>query len=98
LTCIKYVRDIGLLVTSFNGTIKIFDGFDFKEVWKSSNKSRKQAYHTNIITFDVSTPLGLMATGGAEGKLMLVDPYALGIVNVVNAHNADIISLYIYNE
>jgi hypothetical protein len=35
------MRDIGLIATSFNGTIKIFDGFDFKEVWKNSNKTRK---------------------------------------------------------
>jgi hypothetical protein len=87
LTCIKYMRDIGLIVTSFNGTVKIFDGFDFKEVWKNNNKNRKQLHHTNIITFDVSTALGLMATGGAEGKLLLIDPYALGIINSVQAHS-----------
>jgi len=27
-----------------------------------------------------------MATGGAEGKLILIDPYALGILNSVEAH------------
>lgn len=52
-------------------------------MWKTSNKTRKIVYHTSIITFDVSTTLGLMATGGAEGKLLLIDPYALGVVNVV---------------
>lgn len=88
MTCIRYMRDIGLIVTAFNGTVKIFDGFDFKEVWKTTNKSRKLIHHTNIITFDVSTPLGLMATGGAEGKLVLIDPYALGIINSVQAHNS----------
>ena len=75
------MRDIGLIASSFNGTVKIFDGFDFKEVWKTSNKNRKAQHHTNIITFDVSTSLGLLATGGAEGKLVLMDPYAFGIIN-----------------
>ncbi len=98
LTQIRYVREIGLIVTALNGQFKIFDGFDFKEVWKSSNKSRKQIFHTSIITFDVSTKIGLMALGGAEGKLILVDPYAFGIINAVQAHNCEIISLYIYDE
>lgn len=39
-----------------------------------------------------------MATGGVEGKLMLVDPYAFGIINTVTAHNAEIINLYMYHE
>lgn len=81
LTGIRYVRDIGLIVTALNGTIKIFDAFNFKTVWKSTNKSRKEIYHTNIGQFDVSASLGLMATGGIEGKIILIDPYAYGIVN-----------------
>jgi hypothetical protein len=78
-------------VTSLNGTFKIFDAFDFKLVWKSSNKSRKQNYHTNIVSFNVSAPLGLMATGGVEGKLILIDPFALGIINSIMAHSAEIL-------
>jgi hypothetical protein len=35
------MRDIGLIVTSLNGSVKIFDGFDFKELWKTTNKNRK---------------------------------------------------------
>ena len=64
MTQIRYVRDIGLIATALNGTVKIFDGFDFKELWKSANKHRKQAQHTQIVKFDVSITLGLMATGG----------------------------------
>ncbi len=29
ITCIKYVRDIGLIATTLNGCIKIFDAFSF---------------------------------------------------------------------
>lgn len=77
------MRDIGLIAASLNGTLKIFDGFDFKEIWKTPNKQRKQIYHTQLISFDVSTKLGMMAIGGAEGKLILIDPYAFGIINGV---------------
>ena len=98
VTQVRYVREIGLIATALNGTVKIFDGFDFNLLWKSSNKSRKQIYHTNIVTFDVSTHIGLMATGGAEGKVLLIDPYAFGIVNQVQAHTCDILQLYIYEE
>lgn len=39
-----------------------------------------------------------MATGGAEGRLILVDPYAFGIINGVEAHQAEILQLYIFDE
>jgi len=40
-----------------------------------------------------------MATGGAEGKLVLIDPYALGVINAVEAHkNQEILHVFIYNE
>lgn len=97
LTSIRYAKDIGLIATALNGTIKIYDALDFREVWKSSNKNRKDIYHTNITTFDVSTPLGLMATGGSEGKLLLIDPYAFGIINGIQAHLKEIITLYLYS-
>jgi len=29
ITAIKYVEDIGLIATTFNGIIKIFDSFNF---------------------------------------------------------------------
>ena len=40
-----------------------------------------------------------MATGGAEGRLVLIDPYALGIINGVIAHkNKQIINVFCYEE
>ena len=98
ITSIKYVRDIGLIATSFNGTLKFFDAFEFQEQWCSSNASRKKDEHTNITVFDISVKLGLMAIGGAEGKLILIDPYAQGIMNRVDAHGCEILQLYIFDE
>ena len=39
-----------------------------------------------------------MATGGAEGKLILIDPYAQGILNHVEAHTCEILNLYIFTD
>jgi hypothetical protein len=98
LTNIRYVRDIGLIATSLSGMIKLFDGFDFKEVWRSSNKTRKQVYHSQFTCFDVSVKLGIMATGGTEGNLILFDPYAFGVIGGVQAHPCEILQLFIYDD
>jgi hypothetical protein len=87
ITRLRYYKDIGLIGTTFKGTLKIFDAFSFQQIWKNTNKARDEQHRTNIVTFDVSSSLGLMATGGAEGRLILVDPYALGIINGVIAHH-----------
>ena len=39
---LRYVKDIGLIVTAFNGTIKFFDAFNFYQIWKNDNKSRSE--------------------------------------------------------
>lgn len=39
-----------------------------------------------------------MATGGAEGRLILIDPYAQGIIKKVEAHSSEILQLYIFDE
>lgn len=99
ITKLKYFKDIGLVGTTFMGAIKIFDAFNFHQIWKNTNKQREDRYRTNIVTFDVSQRLGAMATGGAEGRLVMIDPYALGIVNGVIAHiNKEIIAVYIFDE
>lgn len=83
----------------FKGTVKIFDPFHFHPVWKNSNKSREDNAHTNIVTFDVSQKLGMMATGGAEGRLVVIDPYALGVVNGIVAHkHREILNVFCYEE
>ena len=99
ITKIRYVRDIGLIACNFRGMIKIFDAFNFHQIWKNDNKMRAPAQHTNIRCFDVSGQLGIMATGGVEGNIVLIDPYALGIVNAVEAHKAtEILQVFIFAE
>lgn len=94
------MRDIGLIGCSLNGTVKIFDGFDFaKELWRSSNKSRKQKFHTQITCFDVTVQLGMMATGGTDGRVIVYDPYAFGIIGAMQAHPGfEVLTISFYNE
>ena len=96
---LRYVKDIGLIVTAFNGTIKFFDAFNFYQIWKNDNKSRSDNQHTSIGTFDVSSSLGVMVTGGAEGLMLAIDPHALGVTNQAEAHKGkDILNVFIYDE
>ena len=94
-----YIRDIGLVAATNGGTIKFFDSFSFYQTWKNSNRVRSSKQHTNISTFDISHSLGVMATGGADGMILLIDPYALGIMNSIDAHRGrEIINLFFYDE
>ena len=96
---LRYLKDIGLIVTTFNGHIKFFDAFNFFTVWKNSNKMRTEKQHTSICTFDISSPLGIMVTGGAEGLLLAIDPHALGVTNYAEAaKQKDIINVFIFEE
>ena len=102
LTSIRYIRDIGLIATSLTGVLKIFDAFSFtNEIWKTSNKTRKQGQHTQITCFDVSVKIGIMVTGGTDGKLVVYDPYAFGVIGAVpEAHgtSSQILRVWIYEE
>ena len=42
ITHIKYVRDIGLVASTFTGTVKFFDAFHFSTTWETTNKLRKE--------------------------------------------------------
>jgi WD40 repeat protein len=51
------------------------------------------------VTFDLSQKMGMMATGGAEGKLLIIDPYAFGLLNSVVANkHSEIVSLFFYDN
>lgn len=40
-----------------------------------------------------------MATAGMEGRLVLIDPYAFGIINATDAHtNTEILKVFIYTS
>ena len=82
ITGIKYVKEIGLIVTTFLGDIRIFDSYNFQLQWHNSNKNRQAIFHCTISCMDINSSLGIMVTGGDMGRLMLIDPHAYGILKV----------------
>lgn len=74
ITKIFYHKDVGLLVSYFNGFLQLYDSMEFKILWETSNYNRKEK--TTITTFDYSELTGLIAVGGVEGKILMFDPSA----------------------
>jgi hypothetical protein len=65
----------------------------------NSNKTRSDEYHVTISSFDVSENIGIIATGGAAGRILLIDPFAHGVLNSAIAHfMIPIIMIVIYES
>ena len=48
---------------------------------------------------DINAPLGIMVSGGDVGLLMLIDPFAFGILKCEEAHFAiPVVSVHIFAE
>jgi hypothetical protein len=54
ITGIRYVKEIGLIVTTFDGSIKILDNITFKTLWHTTNKDRKPEFRATISCWDVN--------------------------------------------
>ena len=42
ITSVKYIKEIGLIATTFLGDIKVFDSYNFQQLWHNDNKHRKR--------------------------------------------------------
>jgi hypothetical protein len=80
ITGLQYHKDIGLILTTFPGVLKVYDAFDFQQLWVTSNETRKEGEHVTISTMDVSPKLGVLVTAGDAGRLLLLDPFAQGVL------------------
>lgn len=47
---------------------------------------------------DYSETNGLLALGGTEGNIIILDSAALKVINSTEAHSSEILSLYFYDE
>jgi len=100
-----YDSETGLIVTTFCGVIQIFESMVFDQSWVSSTRKRQQAHPSmrsvedvTIASMDFSKSLKLIATGGVEGRLVLIDPNARIITSHVKAHNTEILDVYFYDS
>ena len=96
LTKLFYHQDVGLIVSSFKGTLHLYDSMEFKLLWETTNQTRKEK--TTISCFSYSKRAGLIAVGGVEGKLLLFDPSAKILTSWAQAHTCEIMDLYFYDK
>jgi hypothetical protein len=84
LTKVFYEKNCGLITACFNGRVSVYDAMDFKHDWTSENSTRKE--RTTISACDISKKTGLIAIGGVEGKLVVLDPSAKIVTGEAKAH------------
>jgi hypothetical protein len=100
-----YDIDLGLIVGNFFGLISIFEPMEFALSWQSTTEQRQQQIPSmrkletiTICALDYSKRTKLIATGGVEGRLVLIDPGAKIVTNHVKAHSKNILDVYFYDS
>jgi WD40 repeat protein len=83
-------------VAGLHGNVKFYDPIDFSFKWESSNRNRK--FHMSISAMDFSAKHYVIALGGKEGKLALVDPRAKGLIEGDQAHEKEIINIHFFDK
>ena len=103
---LQYASRVGLIVCGLNdklatGHLKWFDPVDFEESWNYKDLIRDDKpdkHRINISCMDYSETNGLLALGGTEGNIIILDSAALKVINSTEAHSSEILSLYFYDE
>jgi len=97
ITKIIYHKDVGLVISFFNGLLQIYDSMEFKMLWETDNSTRKEK--TTITTYDYSEQTGFIAVGGVEGKLLMFDPSARILTSSqAKAHTGEIMEVFFYDK
>jgi WD40 repeat protein len=103
---LKYAKDIGLIVCALNdekakGVLYFFDSVDFKKIGSYEDdiiSTGQDKFRINISCMDHSETNGLIALGGTEGNMIMIDCAALKVVNSAHSHSVEIIQIYFYDE
>jgi hypothetical protein len=69
---------------------------EFKIMWETNNNNRKEKL--TITTFDYSQRSGLIAVGGVEGRIAVLDPSAKILTAQAKEHDSEIMDLYFYDK
>lgn len=101
ITCLFYRGGCGLVVASFQGFIQIYDAINVDHsVWDNGLALRQQRQSNptsrgdgSITTIAFSERLDLLAYGGAQGKIHVLDASTKSKKESVDAHPAEIIML-----
>lgn len=103
---LKYARDVGLIVCALNdekakGVLNFFDSVDFKKMGNYEDdiiSTNQDKFRINISCMDHSEMNGLIALGGTEGNIVIIDCAALKVVNSAHSHSVEILQIYFYDE
>jgi WD40 repeat protein len=75
--------------------LNFFDSVDFRNKPHAANLSKDRI---NITWMDYWDSKGLIALGGVEGNIVVVDCAAMKVVNSSHAHSSEIIQIYFYSQ
>jgi len=99
VTNIIYRVGCGLVVTSFNGIIEIYDSKNINHlVWTNTLAPQKQLKECGSISaLDYSEELDILAFGGVSGAIHFIDQTTKKHNGMINAHVSEIIMLKFYD-
>lgn len=103
---LHYARDVGLISWALNdykssGILNFFDSVDFEQTWSYEDQiinKNQDKFRINITAMDYSETNGLLALGGTEGNIIIIDWAALKVINNVNNHSLEIIQIFFYDD
>jgi len=103
---VRYAKDVGLIACALNNTkargiLNFFDSVDFKMTCDYENDiitPNQDKYRINITCMDYSENNGLVALGGIEGNIIIIDCAALKVVNSSHVHSSEITQIYFYDQ
>ena len=103
---LHYARDVGLIVWALNdfksnGILNFFDSVDFETTWSYEDQiihKNQDKFRINITAMDYSEINGLLALGGTEGNIIIIDWAALKVINSTNNHSSEIIQIFFFDD
>jgi hypothetical protein len=98
ITNILYIRDSGLIITTFDGTLLNYDSMEFKLIWEMNENSHNIDDKFTMTICAYSHKLAYICVGGIEGKLVLYDISAKIKITEVRKHYAEIVGIFFYDQ
>jgi hypothetical protein len=95
-----YIKEIGLIVTTYTGYMEIFENCDFRSIW--SNKQEMSEHRgrgpMSLTLLDYSEQMDMIAFAGGQGKLGALDATSKKRIGVVQAHPDEIVTIGFYDS
>lgn len=95
-----YIRELGLVTTTYTGYMEIFENCDFRSIWsnKSEMSEGKGRGPMSLTLLDFSEEMDMIAFAGGQGKFGALDATSKKKIGVVQAHSDEIVSIGFYDQ